>query len=255
MNNRGTNTRYLVLALLAVIATTLTVFGLVGDGFVEISNRALISLSSLILAELITFSYAIYCSASHGNDQSRLTFPFEFTGFGMLLLYDVSVAFVVLLSFSSVSDAWLISLQLMVLLGITLGMLMMAMGKGYVASQEIVESRNRDAFFLLADDAKSIAELAHRLDHESWAETCAKVEELCEQFEYACGESLSGAELVDEKVASQLKILHGVLNTCPVEATEEWVVQVEVAIRAVGASVRDRETFMQRLRNHPTSVS
>ena len=249
MNNKGTNTPYLVLALLVIVGVTLVVFGLAENGYTGYSDRVLANLFAIILAEFITFGYLFYCVATRDSDRSRQTFPFEFAGLVMLLLYDVSVAIVALLALSPISDAWLMSLHLIVLLGITLGMILMVMGSKHIASQEVVECENRVAFFLLADEAKSIAELSRRLDHESWVETCVKLNELCEEFDYVSGDSLSGGEQADEKVVLHLKNLHLLLQTCPVVATEEWVIQADVAIKAVGVSVRNRELVMQRLRN------
>lgn len=249
MSNRSGNTFYPVLGLLAIVITTLTIFGLISNGFTGMSERVLINLLAVILAELITFGYAIFCVAARDSDQSRLTFPFEFAAFGMLLLYDVSVAVVALLALSPISDAWLISLHLIVLLFIILGMILMVMGGKAIASQEIVEHENRTAFFLLADEAKSLSELARRLDNESWAETRTKLDELCEEFNYTSGDSLPGGEEADEKVTSRLKNLYLLLQTCPMTATEEWVIQADMAIEAVGVSVRNREQVMQRLRS------
>ena len=249
MGNRRGYAFYLVLALLAVLITTIALFGLMSQGFADMSGRVLVNLLAVILAELTTFGYAIFCVGTRDSDRSRFVSPFEFTAFGMLVLYDVSVTIVALLALTPISDAWLISLHIVVLLFIFLGMILMTMGSKAIASQEMVEHENRTAFFLLADEAKSLSEVARRLDNESWAETRAKLDELCEEFDYASGDSLPGGETADKQVTARLKNLYLLLQTCPVTATDEWVVQATMAIEALSVSVRNREQVMQRLRN------
>jgi len=241
-----------IILLLATVVATIFIFRIIAGSFENQPSKFWVSLFALIFAEVLTFGSSIWLSRSSGFDNKM--FAYNLTLVGLVTVCDIGVVILALLALTPIDSAWIVSLQIILILGICIGIAAFHLSSDTVEQIEIRDTEQRKSTTSHRNQVDDLLDRASRLTCPGAEAVQKAVSSVREELEYCSSESLPGSETIDNEINNQIGQLTSLIiaaENCGddknvANATTTELIQKTVELKL---SISKRDRIMLELRN------
>ena len=252
MNNKNEQGQFIhIILLLATVVATIFIFRIVAGSFANQPSKFWVSLFAVIFAEVLTFGSSIWLSSRSGFDNKM--FPYNLTLVGLVTVCDIGVVILALLALTPIDSAWIVSLQIILILGVCIGIAAFHFSLDTVEQIEIRDTEQRKTANSHRNQVDDLLDRTSRLTYAGAEAVQEAVSSLREELEYASSESIPGSETIDNEINTQIGQLTGLViaaencgeNAAATNATTDELIQKTEELKL---SISKRDRIMLELR-------